>query len=142
MIKYLRYPLALIIGFIIILIGSVDIPKIVLPALYGPYPVDGNIPVIRILTDFCISFVFTMLGGYLAALITPSKPILFGTISGILYFCLSAYWYSGYSLVGSEWVSPVFMLVKVPVAAYIGAFLYQKYNKSSQQDTSKAGATA
>ncbi len=130
MIKYLRYSLALFFGFIIILFGSVKIPGIVLPALYGPYPIDGNVPFIREFTDFFLSIIFTVLGGYIAALIAPSKRIFIGTLSGFLYFCLSAYWYSGYGLVGSEWISPIFMLIKVPVGAFLGAFLCKKYNKA------------
>lgn len=130
MMKYLKYFLAVVVGFIVIYLGSVDIPGLLLPMLYGPYPTDGNVPFLRIFSDFWLSFVFTLLGGYLAALISPSRPLTFGLVAGLLYFSLSAYWYSGYGLVGSQWISPVFMLIKVPVAAYLGALLYKKYNKS------------
>lgn len=135
--KYLRYSLAILAGFIVIFLGSIYIPGIVLPALYGPYPTDGNIPFIRTFTDFWLSFVFTMLGGYLSALMSPSKPIWSGLAAGVAYFSLSAYWYSGYGLVGRELVSAIFMLLKVPVAAFLGAFLYKKYNKTYQQDVSE-----
>lgn len=133
MMKYLKYFLAIVIGFIVICLGSVVIPGYLLPLFYGPYPFDGNVAFLRVFTDFWLSFFFTMLGGYLAALISPSRPIAFGLIVGLLYFILSAYWYSGYGLIGSQWVSPIFMLIKVPVAAYIGALLYKNYNNFNKR---------
>ncbi|MDP2562950.1 hypothetical protein [Psychrobium sp. 1_MG-2023] len=132
--NYLRDGFAIIIGFIIILKGSVVLPGTLLPMLFGPYPFDGNVPFSRVFTDFSLSFIVTVFGAYLAVVISASKKVWIGLVSGVAYFCLSAYWYSGYGLVGAEWISPAFMLIKVPVAAFIGGFVYQKYNKSLKQD--------
>jgi len=131
---YIRDGIAIIIGFIIILKGSVILPGILLPMLFGPYPIDGNAPFSRVLTDFSLSFIITVFGAFLAVFLSASKKIWIGLVSGVTYFLLSAYWYSGYGLVGVEWISPVFMLIKVPIAAFIGAFLYQKYNKPIKRD--------
>ena len=129
--KYLKYPLAIFVGFISIFLGSIEIPSLVLNTLYGPYPSDGIVPFNRIFLDFWISFLFTILGGYLTARISPSKPIVMAAIPGFMYFTLSAYWYSVYGPLGSGRIWAILMLLKVLVGALLGGYRYKKYNNSN-----------
>jgi len=129
-----KFILALLIGFLIILAGSVIVPSFVLSLLFGPYPTDGNVSSTRYMIDFSISFLFTILGGYIAAKVATVKPLLVATLAGVMYFLQSAYWYSGYGLSGFEWIMPIMMLVKVPFGALLGGFIFLKYNKALMEN--------
>lgn len=67
MINTVRAVLGVIIGFVVIYVGSIEVPGHVLPLIFGPYSEMGDPPFIRTFTDFWLSAVFTVLGGYLAA---------------------------------------------------------------------------
>jgi len=131
--NYFYYALAIFAGFLITLFGSVNITGSIQGAIYGPYPFDGKVPLVRTLTDFFFSFGFTVLGGYAAARITTSNRVLVALSGGMAYFVLSAYWYSGYGLTPDQWIVAIITLIKVPIAAYLGAKLYQKYSMSAQE---------
>lgn len=132
--KYFYLLLGMTVGFLVTLYGSVDITSAIQETIYGPYPFDGDVPVVRKITDLGFSFAFTVLGGYLAARIAPSHHVLAALIGGLAYFCLSAYWYSGYGLTLQQWIEASLTLIKVPVGAYLGGWLYQKYGRKVKAD--------
>lgn len=128
-------------GFIVIFIGSIEIPGYVLPLIYGPYPEFGDPPFIRTFTDFWLSAAFTVLGGYLAALVAGVRPLLVALIASGLYFALSLSLYLNYELIGTESMRPYFMLLKVPVGGWIGGWLYKRYNKSLNMDAGSSSVS-
>ncbi len=125
--KYFHYLLAIFVGFVITLYGSLDLTSGLQNLIYGPYPLIGEVPFVRKVTDVGFSVMFTVLGGYTAAHIASGHFIRVALLGGLAYFCLSAYWYSEFNMPVSLWFWPAIMLIKVPVGAYLGGWLYQEY---------------
>ena len=140
MLRATRVLAGVIVGFVAIYLGSIEIPGHVLPLVFGPYPEMGSPPFIRTLTDFFLSAALTVLGGYVAALVAGSWPLIVALTASALYLALSLLLYLSYGLTGSEWIWPFFMLLKVPLSGLLGGWIFARYNNSLNTDAGSAGA--